>query len=255
MKTRLQSGFTMVEMLVAMTLGLMLMVVLGQVFVSSKEAYRTTEDLSRLQEDARFAVIQLGRVIRMTSFTTDPNAVRTTVFPVATAPALTGTNGTGTNADSITVRYQGSGSPLADGTVMDCQGNVIKGGDMSVARFYLATGANGGSALFCDNTGTVGATNGTIELAAGVENMQVLYGEDTNADGAADRYVLPTVAGFQFDRVVSVRVAFLVRSTNEVATATNTNTYPLLDVTYNPVDDRRLRRVYLTTITLRNRAP
>ena len=33
-----QAGFTLVEMMVAMTLGLLLVVVIGQVFVTSKES-------------------------------------------------------------------------------------------------------------------------------------------------------------------------------------------------------------------------
>ena len=59
--------------------------------------------------------------------------------------------------------------------------------------------------------------------------MQILYGEDLNADATADRYVDPaaTPPAFEFDKVVSVRIALLVRSTNQVAASLNTNTLPL----------------------------
>lgn len=252
------AGFTMIELLVSMTLGLLLIIVIGQVFVTSKEAYRTTEDLSRLQEDARFAVSQLSRVIRMASFVSDPNGNRTAIFPAATR-AITGVNGAGSAPDEITVRYQGSGSPAADNTVFDCHGNAVAAVNAAVfhaaARYYIAPGADGANALFCNNAGSVGVPNTAIELAAGVENMQILYGEDTSADGTADRYVLPSAAGFDFNRVVSVRIALLVRSTNEVASATDTKTYNLIGTVFDPVDDRRLRRVYTSTIALRNRAP
>lgn len=254
------AGFTMVELLVAMTLGLLLTIVIGQVFLTSKESYRTTEDLSRLQENARFAVSALTRIVRMAAFSTDPNAIKSAVFPLATAPALAGVNGAGTAADEITVRYQGSGAPAADDTILDCHGNAVKGGDLAVGRYYLAAGADGASALFCDNTGTVlpvGTPTGPVELASGVENMQVLYGEDAKPtpDGTANRYVDPSAAGFSFDRVVSLRFALLVRSTNEVAASTDTRTYNLLGTVFDPVNDRRLRRVFTATITLRNRAP
>lgn len=253
-----QAGFTMVEMMVAMTLGLLLVVVIGQVFVTSKESYRTTEDLSRLQENARFAATQLSRVIRMAAFTTDPLAVRTAVYPLATAPAIAGTDGGGSVADQVTVRYQGSGVGTADGSILDCQGNPIRANEMAVARFYLAAGANGANALFCDNTGTVGPgiVTAQVELASDVENIQILYGEDTDLDGTANRY-LPAGAGgvASFDNVVSVRIAMLVRSANQVAASLNTSTYDLLGTVFDPVDDRRVRRVYTATITLRNRAP
>jgi type IV pilus assembly protein PilW len=245
----------MVELLVSMTLGLLLTIVIGQVFLASKESYRTTEDLSRLQENARFAVSAMTRVVRMAAFTTDPNAVKSAVFPLATAPALTGANGASSAPDEITVRYQGSGDP-ADDTILDCHGNAIKGGDLAVARYYLAAGADGANALFCDNTGTVGVgiTTGPVELASGVENVQILYGEDTDADGTANRYVTRADVG-NLDNVVSLRFALLVRSTNEVAASTDTRTYNLLGTVFDPVDDRRLRRVFTATIALRNRVP
>ena len=254
----LHAGFTMVELLVAMTLGLLLTVVIGQVFVTSKESYRTTEDLSRLQENARFAASQMSRIVRMTSFVSDPLGNRATIFPAGTL-AIDGTEGGGSTPDDITVRYQGSGSPAADGTVFDCHGNAVAAVNPlvlhAVARYYLAPGADGASALFCDNTGTVGVAGpGAIELASGVENMQILYGEDTDADGTANRYVARGDVG-NLDNVVSARIALLVRSANEVATAPDTRVYNLLGTNFDPVDDRRLRRVYTSTITLRNRAP
>jgi len=252
-----QAGFSLVEMMVAMTLGLLLVVVIGQVFVTSKESYRTTEDLSRLQENARFAAAQMSRVIRMAAFTTDPLANRTAVFPLATAPAIAGAEGGGSVADQVTVRYQGSGAGTADGSILDCQGNPIRADEQAVARFYLAAGANGANALFCDNTGTVGPlgmVTGPVELASDVENMQILYGEDTDLDATANRY-LPASDVASFDNVVSVRIALVVRSTNQVAASVNTSTYNLLGTVFDPVDDRRLRRMYVSTVTLRNRAP
>jgi type IV pilus assembly protein PilW len=247
------AGFTMVEMMVAMALGLLLVLVIAQIFIGSKEAYNSIEEMSRLQENARFAVGQLGRVVRMASFMTDPLGNRVILFPAA-ARALDAVDGGGPASDQLTVRYQGSGAPAADGTVLDCRGNQIKGGDLAVNRYYLANGANGRTSFFCDNTGTVGpATTGPIELVPNVENMQVLLGEDTNADFAADRYV--TTAGVaNLDNVVSVRIALLLTTNDFIATALDTNTYAILDATYDPVDDRRVRRVYSTTVTLRNRA-
>jgi len=238
-------GFTMVELMVAMTLGLILTVVIGQVFVTSKESYRTTEDLSRLQENARFAVTQMSRVIRMAAFMTDPLGNRAAIFPAGT-PAVAGVDPGGTLADEVTVRYQGSGAP--DNTVFDCQGNALAGGIVAAGRFYLAAGADGNSALFCETGG------GTIELVSGVDNMQVLYGEDTDADGTANRY-LPRGSVGNMDNVVSVRIALLLRTTNEIATAPAAAPYNLLGTAVPAFADRRLRRVYTTTIALRNRTP
>ena len=258
-RSSLQAGFTMIEMLISMTLGLLLVIVIGQVFVTSKESYRTTEDLSRLQESARFAASQMSRIVRMAGFISDPLGNRATIFPAGTL-VLDGANGAGTSSDEITVRYQGSGSPTAlpwqSKTVPSAVAAVNLAVFHAVARYFIATGADGGPALFCDNTGTVGVTTGPIELASGVENMQILYGEDTDAtpDGTTNRYVARADVA-NLDNVVSLRIAYLVRSANQVATVPDTRVYNLLGTSYDPVDERRLRRVYTSTITLRNRAP
>jgi type IV pilus assembly protein PilW len=251
------TGFTLVEMMVAMTLGLLLMLVISQIFLGSKEAYNSIEEVSRLQENARFAIGQLGRVVRMAAYTTDPLDIvnRATIFPPL-APALDAADGGGSASDQITVRYQGSGTPAADGTVLDCQGNQIKGGALAVNKYYLANGVNGRTSLFCDNTGTIGPVTAAVELVPNVENMQVLFGEDITvpSDFAADRYVTKASVT-NMNNVVSVRIALLLTTNDFIATAVDSNTYTLLDATYDPVDDRRVRRVYTTTIALRNRAP
>lgn len=62
---RRQSGFSLVELMIAATLGLLLTVAMGYAYVSIRQSYRTTEVLSRIQENARFAFERMGRDIRM----------------------------------------------------------------------------------------------------------------------------------------------------------------------------------------------
>ncbi|MEE1559038.1 MAG: PilW family protein, partial [Arenicellales bacterium] len=102
------------------------------------------------------------------------------------------------------------------------------------------------------------ANNGD-ELVEGIENMQVLYGEDTDAniegadgDRTANRYVPFGTDGLDMDRVVSVRISLLVRSLNDNLT-TNPSPYTY-DSTATTPADRYLRKVFTSTITLRNKA-
>jgi len=232
-----------------------MVLVISQIFLSSKESYNSIEQMSRLQENARYSTTQLARVIRMAGYITDPLGNRTLIFP-AGALAIDGVEGGGSVSDQITVRFQGSGSPLADGSVLDCEGNEIKGGNLAVNKYYLAAGASGTTSLFCDNTGTVGiAAPGAVELVNNVENMQILYGEDTDGDFTANKYVTKTSVG-SMDNVISVKIAVLFSTDDLTATVPDAKTYSLLNVTYDPTpDDRRVRRVYITTVALRNRAP
>lgn len=102
-------------------------------------------------------------------------------------------------------------------------------------------------------------------LVDGVENMQLRFGYDTSAspDGAIDEYrtAEEVVAGAAGDkaldenwrRVLSVRVALLLRSPDKAGVTGPARTYDLLGVTVTPSQDGVMRQVYETTIALRNR--
>lgn len=58
-------GFSLIEMMIAMVLGLILILGLVQVFAASRASYALSEGLSRVQENGRFAMDFLQRDIRM----------------------------------------------------------------------------------------------------------------------------------------------------------------------------------------------
>jgi type IV pilus assembly protein PilW len=61
-------GFSIVELLVAMALSLLLLAGVIAIFSSSRVSYETTDKLSRIQENGRFALDQLTRDIRSAGF-------------------------------------------------------------------------------------------------------------------------------------------------------------------------------------------
>ena len=65
---RYAHGFGLVEILIAMLLGLMLTIGMTNVFLSSKQAYRTQGALSVVQENGRYAMEVLSRNIRMAGY-------------------------------------------------------------------------------------------------------------------------------------------------------------------------------------------
>lgn len=67
-KVELQRGVTLIELLVAMTLSLVLLGGVIQLFVANKQSYKISEELARLQEGARFAASLLEQDIRMAGF-------------------------------------------------------------------------------------------------------------------------------------------------------------------------------------------
>jgi type IV pilus assembly protein PilW len=83
--------------------------------------------------------------------------------------------------------------------------------------------------------------------------MQVLYGEDTDGNLSANKYVHKATVG-NVDNVVAVRIAVMFVSEDFAASAADLRQYPMLDATYTATGDRRMRRVFTTTVTLRNQA-
>jgi type IV pilus assembly protein PilW len=93
-----------------------------------------------------------------------------------------------------------------------------------------------------------------VELIRGVENMQILYGIDSNGDGDANNYVTaddPALSSW--NEVVSVKISLLMSTPDTVPTSGEGNIYNVNGTYFDPADDDRLRKVYSTTIQLRNR--
>ncbi|MFL0810779.1 MAG: PilW family protein [Agarilytica sp.] len=63
-----QSGFTLTELIIATALGITLSAGVIEIYSSSKQTYRSQEALSRLQENARFAIDIISRDIRNSGF-------------------------------------------------------------------------------------------------------------------------------------------------------------------------------------------
>jgi len=59
-----ESGLTLVELMVAIVIGLILTAGVIQIFIGSQQTYRFQESLSRIQENGRFAMETMGRDLR-----------------------------------------------------------------------------------------------------------------------------------------------------------------------------------------------
>ncbi len=64
-----QSGLSLVELMVALVIGLVLTAGAIQIFISNKQTYRLESELSRMQETGRFIVDTISKEIRMAGYT------------------------------------------------------------------------------------------------------------------------------------------------------------------------------------------
>ena len=239
---RKESGLTLIELMVAMTIGLFLVAVIGNLFVGAKQTYRTQDNLARLQENGRFALELLGRNIRDAGYTNISFAPPASKYAAPTAIgfvkpdgtpdiAITGSNG---SPDTITVSYDAA---------TDCLNAAAPGG-----RAVNAFSINAGKQLICLGNGS--ATSQVI--LDDVEDMQIFYGEDTDGDQNPNRYVVAGTAGLVMGNVTAVRLCVLVRS-SEDNLANKEQTYTDCSGSSVTAADKRIRRTFSATYNLRNR--
>lgn len=337
LSTSQQRGLSLIEMMIAITIGMVLIAGIGQIFVSSNQTYRVQNELARLQENGRFAMDFLSRDIRMADYWGCAKGLTNVVNnlnPAGTgynatihgfSDGLSGTDGGGSASDRITMSMANptafpvqSAGPQASANIQIAannplvQGEILVISDCTGADIFQVTNANPGTGVLVHNTGNATApgnfnptnpgcpganahclshvyganaqimqtivmsyfiqndagngntptlyrqlgTAAAEPLAEGVENMQILYGEDTDnpQDFVANRYLVAGAAGLDMDKVVSVRVAILVRTPNDnVNTSTDNTQYNLAGTLTAAAGDKRLRRIFTSTIQIRNR--
>lgn len=238
-------GFTLVEMMVALVVGLMTMGALIALYLSNSQSVRFQSGVLRVQENGRFAIDMISRSMRMAGYD-DP---LTKSFEPA-APLIHGTNGptgalitqTGlkTGTDTVAVRYEGGTN------IRDCKGQPVTAGNFVTNLYGISTDNN----LVC---ATRQNSNGVIRdattLAEGVEDMEVLFGLDTDTDGVANKYVGPAAVG-DWTQVVSVQIALLVNSVSNALL--DAQTVCLGCNAFNGTSDRMIRAQYETTVGVRN---
>jgi type IV pilus assembly protein PilW len=112
--------------------------------------------------------------------------------------------------------------------------------------YYIRMGEGNQPALYRFNNNT----SNSEEMIEGIENMQILYGIDTDSptDGSANQYKASPTA-LEMQTAVSIRIIITARSIDDNITS-SARTY-----TFNgaSVSDRRLVKSFTSTISLRNR--
>lgn len=285
-----QSGYTLLELLIAMTIG---GVMIGSVLLAvsgTGVTGRGQSALTQFTEDGQVAISIISNQLRMAGFWVPDSPLpsldtaQSMIFgcengfddPSAAFDALA-CAGAG-DSDAIAIRYDARPLPQAGSIAVDCLGaaggtiNAADGG-MAYNRFYIANDPGGDPALYCRGNGSASGQ----ALISNVESMQITYGvaaiaaappgpilfDESIFAGSTVRYVdadffdtiaCPRNAPNQnaWCSVTSIRVCLLMRSEDNRAEEINTE-YTDCDGNVTSQADRRLRRAMTTTISLRNR--
>lgn len=319
-----QTGLSLVEVMIAITLGLILMAGLIQFFVGSKLTFQTLDSVNGMQENGRYALrvitdslhaadhwggVESGDVTGSPTVTGIGSCNATWILD--TKEGIRGFEGGATapvslpsgcianaadylpNSDAFVVRH--AGGTFSSGAVANATGsalwvNATIGGVATLtdgtsisttdvnglyhypydleAYFIRPCSVKAGTACAATDDGgspiptLVRLTldgNKLIEqtLVSGVEQMQIEYGIDSNADTNADFYAnAATVTASQWAQVASVRISLVMRS-NQRGKIADTTTYALPGgYSHTPAasDQRYARKVFTRLIQIRNRS-
>ncbi|MAZ69679.1 PilW family protein [Porticoccus sp.] len=240
-----QYGLSMVELLVAMALGLLLTVGALQMMLASQQLYDTTDSQSRIQENGRFALDFLSREISKASYQTNDVDVENRTFLTEICADACTEDTTGLAGDQIAAVF----NPEND---RDCADNTVGPDDIIANVFYVDT-VDGISALNCrgfnlESNSWIGVGQPLVD---GVESLQILYRVELPV-GDSFSYVSADDVTDWAD-VTAVRVAVLVNNGQEIGSGNlETRTFTLLDAGPFSLTDKHERQVYSTTITLNN---
>lgn len=191
---RRQSGFSLVELLVAVTIGLFIVGGLAAVYVHLKQAFNAQTLLSDLQDSERLALTMLTTTIEESGYFPDPVSNTASSEPsfvaasigasgvygsLAAGQGLVGTTGSSGASDSLTTRFvtaPGSG-------LLNCLGQTNTGTTNALFTNTFTVSATTG--LNCSVNGGTSST----PIAGQVVSLSVSYLVDTTGLGSALGYM------------------------------------------------------------------
>lgn len=271
---RSQKGRTLIELMIAITIGLMITAGVIGIYGANRQTYRASADVQRMQAAGQLALDRLAYQLRMAGYgqidSTDfwlvgnPSNFSGEALRVCSggfddpSAATPNCNNAPAQPDGLAVSYLVAGAAaVGSGEGRDCLGAAVTAANSPIApqlatrnRFYVA--ASGGvPTLMC-----VGNDGVAAPLVPNVEDLQIhlLVGDPFTR---AERIVDPQdAAGWtpqQWGRVLGVELCVQVVSESGGLT-TGTDAQAGLDCRGNAYpNDGRLRRTFTQTVTLRNR--
>src|SRR5882762_8074946 len=198
-----QFGFTMIELMVALLIGLFLMGGLMTLLQNNRKAFSSQSVLAQLQDSERLAMTMMTGVIQQSGYFPDPTINSPSSALLASGSFAAGQGLTGTPADTITARYT---TAPGDG-ILNCSGTsnpVGSGANATYVNQFSVVVTGGVSQLVCTNENNV-----VYPLVSGVTNLSVLYGVSTSVNGTnVDTYMTAAqvTAATAWNNVISVKV-------------------------------------------------
>lgn len=206
-----QDGLTMVELLIATSLGLVVVLLSTSIFISSKSSYIALDESVALHEGGRHAVEIISRAVHQAAYENWDGGNGGQLAEMSLSPSVLGLEAhrlsstsvalesplknSVNGSDVLALRFFGAGEGAhGDETILNCAGFGVPAASAHLAEtdrgwsiFYVALDSTGEPELRCKYKGKNSWTS--VAIVRGVESFQVLYGIDLNKDGMPNQYV------------------------------------------------------------------
>lgn len=235
-----QRGFTIVELMISMVIGLVLMGGVTQIFFISKTNFQSQRDLQILAEDLALATRQMTSIIRNSGYRLDPSVSDFSDFFTPVTPYIAGQAGTTNTDDRIDIRYQD------DGSLMDClgaSGHGTSSAPVVVTNSYQIVGQQ----LVCSVDG-----GAAVAVADNVQALVIRYGEDTDGDGQIEGYYQSADVS-NWLNVYSVEFALVMSGDREIRFTGEELSFDLLGIRWDSPEDKLLYQSTQQLVTLLSR--
>jgi type IV pilus assembly protein PilW len=177
-----QTGLTLIELLVALTISSVLIAAAYRTFTSQHKVYEVQSDVMEMQQSVRVAMDILARDVRMAGF----NSTVPLTSPIAINPVEEGIRG---GTDSIAVQYQYNGVERAIAYFVDDDANE---------PHLIRRITEGGNEL------------SAVPLSNNIRDLQFSYGLDVDSDGIVDQWEENPVG--RENEIIAARIEVQVRS-------------------------------------------
>lgn len=233
-----QQGFTLIELMVSLVLGLVIVGAAFLMLISGQRSLAFQESIQGLQDNANIGITYVADDIKLTNLNLPfaeikPNQVSGLIVNMSnylTGAASTTVSSEGINSEFVTdksdvlvIQYQPGQSKA-----YDCEGNNIDAGDVIVQRYFIRKDGNGGAndfVLACD----AGAYKKGVALSGlnvngkgqiimkGVDLFKVRVGVRDNANNMSYKTLTEFKALPNTSKAVSLQIGILARSLNSTS--------------------------------------
>lgn len=280
-----QQGFTLIELMVSLVLGLIIVAAATMLFIAGQKSLALQQGAADIQDNANFALNYITKDIRMANLNNSTATMNaslanggivfstTNLAGISTAnvsqSAVSGTSNVTTGSDQLTIQYL----PQQTGG-FDCEGKEITSTSVYVVqRYFVRQDSNIGSnetaatalSLVCaagrsnDMTAFNGDTGQIIMKR--VDYFRVLLTVQNSAGSLRDMSISDYVTNAPTARILGVKLGVLTRSNQSVGVDSNINlskTFKVLDQSVNlnstiqSATTKNLRQVVIQAVAIRN---